>query len=1019
MNSGSATTTTANDLIFGAGASTQTVTAPGSGFTTRRTNFGGRTEDRLAPAPGAASASATQDGSRWVMHMVAFKPDPLPDTTKPTVSITGPTDGATVSDTLQVTANASDDVGVQSVWLLVDGERVGGADRTAPYSLSWDSNSVEDGAHILKVRARDAAGNSAASHPVTVNVSNSAGFTNEVLASGLDLPTTFTFLPDGRMLVGELEGTVLVLPPPYTDPDPTPFLQLSNVGSAGVQQGIYDIALDPDFDSNRFFYVFYTLGTPNHDRVSRFTANPTLTGTVPGSEFVLYEDPQNANAEHHGGSLNFDNDGKLLFTTGEHFDPSVSQDLTSPRGKVHRINPDGSVPTDNPFFDGAGPHIDSIWARGLRNPFRSYYDAPTGRYYIADVGGNNPATAEEEINIGEAGANYGWPDSEGDCSPPCESPLFSYPHNGRDASITGGFVYHGTQFPSQFDGAYFYADYTQNWIRGLRFAPDGSVSDEFDFEPADGSVDGPYGDIVDLGQGPEGSLYYIDLGYSDVGGAFGVSKIRRISYISANQPPVVAATANPASGPTPLEVHFSSAGSTDPEGEPLTYSWNFGDGTTSTAANPTHTYANPGPYQARLTISDGVNNSISAPIAISAGNVPTATIDAPTDGIEFDAGDLISFSGDGTDLEDGSLPNSAFTWNIDFLHDGHVHPGTPITGQRSGSFTIPTSGHDFEGNTRYRITLTVEDSDGLTSTRAVTVFPDKVNLSFGTVPSGRTIYVDGIARVTPFVLDTLVGFHHTIDARSQTAGGNSYTFDSWSDGGGQQHTITVPETAQSYTATFDSTPLPPGLVGAWGFEEGAGTTVADASGNGNEGTLNGPGATWSATGKFGGGLEFSGTSGNVRIPHASSLNLNSSYTLEAWVKPTALSGYQTILMKEETSGCGYWLQTVDTNVNSGFGNGGCREHASSGPAVPLNAWSHLAGVFNNAANTYTLYLNGTAIGTSSETLAPTPNTQALIFGQSGCGACGFERWHGLIDDVRIYDRSLSAAEIQADMDHGV
>ena len=103
--------------------------------------------------------------------------------------------------------------------------------------------------------------------------------------------------------------------------EPGLFLQITNIGSAGVQQGIYDIVLDPGFSTNHFYYVFYTLGSPNHDRVSRFTANAALS-TVAG-EFVLYEDPQDAHAEHHGGALNFANDGKLLFTTGEHFVPRL------------------------------------------------------------------------------------------------------------------------------------------------------------------------------------------------------------------------------------------------------------------------------------------------------------------------------------------------------------------------------------------------------------------------------------------------------------------------------------------------------------------------------------------------------------------------------------------------------------------------------------------------------------------------------------------------------------------------
>ena len=107
-------------------------------------------------------------------------------------------------------------------------------------------------------------------------------------------------------------------------------------------------------------------------------------------------------------------------------------------------------------------------------------------------------------------------------------------------------------------------------------------------------MDGPYGDIVYLDEGPDGALYYLDLGYSDISGTFGVSKLRRIKYVQSNQAPVVSASANPTSGSTPLNVAFSSSGSSDPEGQPLTYSWNFGDGGTSTAANPSHTYTSPG-----------------------------------------------------------------------------------------------------------------------------------------------------------------------------------------------------------------------------------------------------------------------------------------------------------------------------------------------------------------------------------------------------------------------------------------
>jgi glucose/arabinose dehydrogenase/PKD repeat protein len=816
MSSGSVTTTSPSDLLFAAGASSGTVTAGGSGYTTRSSAFGNRTMDRTVTATGAYSAAMTQDASSWVLHLLAFKANGSgtpSDTTPPTVSISAPANGASVKDILNVTADASDNVGVDHVQFQVDGTDVGSPDSDPPFALAWDTRSFPNGSHTLTARAFDAAGNSKLSAEVAVNVSNTSTFQNEILATGFDLPTAIKFLPDGRMLVAELQGKIKILPPPYTTPDPTPFLRLTNVGLAGVQQGIYDFLLDPNFNVNHYYYVFYTLGTPNRDRVSRFTANALLSGTVAGSEKVLYQDGQDANAEHHGGALTFGNDGKLYFTTGEHFDAAASQDLSSPRGKIHRINPDGTIPTDDPFYDGSGPHYDSIWALGLRNPWHAYYDSPTGRLFIGDVGGNDASTAIEEVNLGARGANYGWPNVEGPCSSPCTSPIYSYPHSGRDSAVAGGFVYHGTQFPSSYLGSYFFADYTRNFIKRLTLDSTGHVTGVYNFEPSDGHSDGPYGDIVYLIEGPDGALYYVDLGYSDISGTFGVSKIRRIRYISGNQAPIANASAEPTSGPSPLTVNFSSAGSSDPENDDLTYAWTFGDGDTSTAANPVHTYAHAGQYTARLSVSDGTSTTLSPLVSITVGSPPTATILTPQDGAIFRAGDVISFSGDGTDPDDGSLPASAYTWNIDFLHEGHVHPGVVQTGVKSGTFTIPTTGHDFSGNTRYRITLTVTDSNGLTDTKSVIIWPHKVNLSFAAAPSGLTLYVDGIAKTTPFVYDTLTRFQHTIEARNQSLGGSSYAFTSWSDGGAQTHTITAPETDQSYTATYHlASPATPTFV---------------------------------------------------------------------------------------------------------------------------------------------------------------------------------------------------------------
>ena len=300
------------------------------------------------------------------------------------------------------------------------------------------------------------------------------------------------------------------------------------------------------------------------------------------------------------------------------------------------------------------------------------------------------------------------------------------------------------------------------------------------------------------------------------------------------------------------------------------------------------------------------------------------------------------------------------------------------------------------------------------------VYPTKVNLSFDTVPSGRTIYLDGIAKITPFVYDTLVGYNHTVEARNQIAGNTSYTFASWSDGGGQQHSITVPTRRRPTRRPSIRPPSRPAWSGAWALNEGAGAMASDASGSGNHGTVAGAGATWTASGKYGSALSFDGSSGNVTVPSAPSLSFNSSYTLEAWVRPTALSGYQTVLIKETTGGCAYWLQTTGNDDRAaGSRTAAVASTSEHYAAVPVNQWSHLAAVFNDGANTYTLYLNGTPISTQSETVAPVANSQALVFGQSACGGCGYERWRGLLDEIRIYNRPLSTAEVQADMNTGI
>lgn len=832
-----------------------------------------------------------------------------------------------------------------------------------------------------------------------------APFVNEVVVPGITSATTMAFLPDGRMIVGELTEKVWVVLPGQNSPKATPFLNLPASGLQG-EQGLLDILVDPDFATNRWYYVYYTrvTGNGNYNRVSRFTATATGDSTNMASETVLWQDDNVANLEHHGGGLTFGPGGKLFIAVGEAFYPADAQVLSSYRGKLLRINPDGTIPTDNPFYDGNGTNKDEIYCYGLRNPFRISYDSVLDKVFIGDVGGNDNNVSMEEINVAAPGANFGWPNCEGACGGSVTSPLYAYPHSGRDAAVIGGFVYRGGNFPAAYQGSYFFGDYAQNWIKRLTLDGSGNLTGVVNFEPDDGSADGPYGDPTKLIQGPDGALYYVDIGFT-ADYTPNEAAIRRIRYAAGNQPPVVVADATPKVGQAPLTVAFTSAGSYDPEGQTLSYSWAFGDATTSTLANPSHLYSASGTYTALLTVSDGISSSLSSPITIVAGTPPTSQITSPPNGAFFIAGQAIAFSGTATDRLGNPIPASGYTWTILFHHETHVHPGGSYTGVTGGTFVIPSSGHDFSGNTSYEFVLTVTDSDGLHTTKSVTIYPDKVNLSFSTTPTGFGLDVDGIRKTAPFVIDALKGFHYTINAPTQTVGGQMYDFQSWSDGGARSHSITVPTTNASYAATF--APIAGGLVAAYAFAEGSGTMTADRSGNNNSGTLSN--TVWTTQGKFGSALIFNGTNAKVTIPDAAWLHLTKGMTLEAWVYPaTMATSWADVIMKQ---GDDYYLAGSSQSTGGVPATGGTYTtplYAAS--SLPPNAWSHLAATYDGTM--MRLYVNGIQAGSRANTNTMSNSNGPLSIG--GDALFG-QYFNGRIDEVRVYNRALSASEIQADM----
>src|SRR5215203_1094799 len=302
-------------------------------------------------------------------------------------------------------------------------------------------------------------------------------FARSQVVGGLASPTAMEFAPDGRLFVAEQRGTLRVV---KAGGKLATFLDISgSVASAG-ERGLLGIAFDPGFPKNHYVYLYYTqratATTPAHNRVIRVRArgDRAVSGT---KKLILRLNNLSSSTNHNGGAIHFGEYGKLYVAVGDNAKGENAQSLRTLKGKMLRINKDGTIPRDNPFYGRATGRNRAIWALGLRNPFSFAIQPHKGKVFINDVGEQR----WEEINRGARGANYGWPRYEGpESNPTYLGPLFSYRHGSTKATgcaITGGAFYNPTtrQFPSGYVGDYFFADLCSGWIRRLDSAT-GDVS---------------------------------------------------------------------------------------------------------------------------------------------------------------------------------------------------------------------------------------------------------------------------------------------------------------------------------------------------------------------------------------------------------------------------------------------------------------------------------------------------------------------------------------------------------------
>jgi glucose/arabinose dehydrogenase len=326
------------------------------------------------------------------------------------------------------------------------------------------------------------------------------GLVESTVVSGLSSPTALALAPDGRIFVTQQGGSIRVIENGILLP--TPFASVT-VSSAG-ERGLLGVALDPGFAGNGWVYVYYTATTPTtHNRVSRFTAAGNVAAA--GSETVILElDDLSTATNHNGGALHFGPDGKLYVAVGDNANGANAQSLSTLHGKMLRINKDGTIPSDNPFYAAPADKYDAVWALGLRNPYTFAFDPASTRMFLNDVGQNT----WEEVNDGIAGSNYGWPATEGPTTNPAyRAPLHYYGHGTSDSTgcaITGAAFYapERVQLPPDYRGDYYFGDFCSGWIR--RLDPSSPATSTL---VATGIVD-----PVDLAVAPDGALLYLARG---------------------------------------------------------------------------------------------------------------------------------------------------------------------------------------------------------------------------------------------------------------------------------------------------------------------------------------------------------------------------------------------------------------------------------------------------------------------------------------------------------------------------
>lgn len=646
-----------------------------------------------------------------------------------------------------------------------------------------------------------------------------------VIKEGLALEQS----PDGRIFIAERAGIVKVF---QNNTVSTVFTVNTLTDN---EQGLLGLTLHPNFATNGYIYVFYAIndGVVRH-RIERIKID-NGNQVVSRQEILLLE-PIGGGA-HNGGDLKFFN-GFLYVTVGDSQQNTNSQDLDTYKGKILRLTEDGQPAPGNPFYGSGSVQRQSIWVYGFRNPWRLVPNATANKLFVLDVG-----TSWEEVNeiSNPAIRNYAWGHPQGGDGKQTETnlftnPIFTYATGSIGNALTNGVLYNPaiSRYPN-LQGKFIIKDFLRTEIRSFDPNIADPVSTPF--------FTAPHQQALGMMLGNDGYIYYCAYGNNGA--------LIKLDYVETAAPTIVNHPISQSIMETKPVTFTVSASGTG-----LTYQWqynnvNINGATAATYTIPSVSNANAGNY--RVVVTNTAGNITSNPAVLTVtpfSNAPTVSIVSPLPSLKWNADDVVHFEASGTDIEDGTLPASAYSWSIDLFHEdipgsGHSHPGASPQGVKSGNFTASNQGEKTP-NIWYRFTVKVTDSNGLTGTAFVDIKPNLVDVTAASSPVPLNLEFNQKPVTAPSTKQVVANASvQTLNAPTpQYIGNIRYDFDHWSQGGTANQTFKAPASGTiTYTAFYTETTLQnapyqgiiaqiPGIIEAENYDIGPGAFL-DKNGGGD------------------------------------------------------------------------------------------------------------------------------------------------------------------------------------------